>query len=142
GEGQLRRRRTGYIDKHCAASANVGVGIIEREPISRCPVISRIATENRSGLQPNNRFATAPITSSVEGVSGGREHISTVTSNTAVAPNSAANSARRPGGHTGRIINSHSDNPTAISAAIAGMARIRYIEDAINQRECGSLVLD
>src|SRR4029450_10085411 len=105
-------------------------------------VIGGIAAKNGPGLQTNNRFASAPVPSSVERVTGDRKNVSAITGNAAMSPNSTTNRRWRPGGHSGWIINCHADDPAVISAAIAVVGGIRHINYAIDQPKCSALVLD
>src|SRR5205814_9986782 len=65
-EHQLRRRRASDIDEHGAAATEIGVTIVEIEPISGRPFAASLPSKDRSRLQTNNCFATAPVPSSVE----------------------------------------------------------------------------
>ena len=82
------------------------------------------------------------MASSVERIPSDHEHVGAITGNTAMAPNSATDRSSCPGGHIGRIINWHADNPAVICAAIAEVSGIRHVYHAIDQPECGALVLD
>src|SRR4030095_15290122 len=118
------------------------VSVVEREPVDRRPVVGGRATKDRPSLQTNNCFTATPVASSVERIAGDHEHVCAITRDATMSPNSTTNGSSCPGSHTGRISDWHADNPAVKCSAIAVVARIRHVNHAIDQPECGALVLD
>src|SRR5206468_11658174 len=111
------------------------------EPIARRPVVRRLATKDWPSLQPTTRFATAPVSSSVESVSRYHKHVIAITGNTAMAPSPATDGCCRPRRDSGRIVDFRSNNPPMIRATIAPVSGVRDINDAVDESECRPLVL-
>src|SRR5437763_5939786 len=88
---QLRRRRAVESDHHRTTAAKVGISVIEMQPIRGRPVIDRGSAEDRPGLQTNNCFAAAPVTSSLECFNCDHKNVRASARHSTVAPNPATN---------------------------------------------------
>ena len=78
-----------------------------------------------SGLQSDDCFATHPVAACVKRVPRNDEHVSAITGNAAMSPDSAANSRRRPGVYVGRTVDIDTHNPAVITAAVAVSSQSR-----------------
>src|SRR5206468_12673130 len=99
--------------------------------------------EERTSLQPDNCFATAPYASCAGGVTGDDEHVRAIAGNAAMSPDTAFSSRCRPGGHAGgRVIYLHPHYPPVITTAIAVPSGVRHVHDPVHNGQCTAFFLD
>ena len=67
-EHKLRRRSSRHIDDRRADASEIGIAVIETEPIRRRPVVGRLTRPCRSRLQTDNGFTAHPVAACIEGV--------------------------------------------------------------------------
>ena len=141
-EHQLGRICSRHVDEHRADTAQVRIAVIEIEPICRRPIVGRLTGASRAGLQPNNSFATHPITAGVESVAGDDKHVGAVAGNAAMPPNSAADRCRRPSHHASRqVVYLHAHHPAVIAAAVAEISGVRHVHAPVHKSERASVFL-
>ncbi len=140
-EHKLRRSSSRHIDDRRADASEIGIAIIETEPIRRRPVVGRLTRPCRSRLQTDNGFTAHPVAACIEGVSCDDKHVCAIAGNAAVTPNTAAHGCCSPAMHIGRVVDVHADNPTMIIAAVAHVAGVGRVYDAVHQRESTALFL-
>src|SRR5262249_10319542 len=86
-------------------------------------------------------FSTAPYASGSSGVTRYHKHISAVTGNAAMSPDTAFSGRGRPGFDVGWIVNVHTYNPTMIASAIAEVSRVRHVHDPVYKSQRTSIFL-
>jgi hypothetical protein len=135
-------RRARYIDKQWARAAQIFVIRVEELPVGRRPVITRVIAKDGPWLKANHCLATTPGISRVcKGVTGDNKRIVAIAGDTASGPHPTAEPTRSPPNHTGRIIQRHSDYPTAIQSAITKVATIWDIKDVADNSQRATLTL-
>ena len=140
-ENELRRRCTRGVNQNRAATAEIEVAVVEREPVSRGPKIGGRITENWSGMEANNCFALPECAARAGGVAGNDKCVRSIAGHATMAPNSTFNCGGRPGCYARRIVDRYADHPAVIRPAIAVQPRIGHINYAIHEAESSSLIL-
>src|SRR6266480_4892360 len=138
---QAGRRGAGYIQEHWAGAAQVNIPVIETLPVRRRPVIAGRTGKDRPGLETNNRFATAPNATCVEGIAGGNVRHDSVISDPADSPYASTCRCRRPGHYAARIIYRHTDQPAMIISTISEAPAVGHIKNVADYAKRGALTL-
>jgi len=140
-EHKLRRCSSRHIDDRRADASEIGIAVIETEPIRRRPVIGRLTRPCRSRLQTDNGFTAHPVAARIECVPCDDKHVCAITGNAAVPPNAAAQCCCSPAMHVTRVVDIHTDNPATIIAAVSVVARVGGVHDPVHKSEATPLFL-
>ena len=138
GKHKLGRRSSGHINHRSADTAEIGVPLIETEPIGRRPIVRGHTAPDWSVLQPDNRFAAAPDASCAGCVTRDDEHVSATARDSSardssMSPNSAFKSRGRPSVHVRRIVDLNADDPAMVTAAVAVVSGVSHVHDSVNE---------
>ena len=140
-EHKLRRCSSGHIDDCRADTAEIGIAVIEAEPIRRRPVVGGLTRPCRSRLQTDNGFAAHPVAARIERIPCDDKHVCAIAGNAAVSPNAATHRRCSPTVHIGRVVDVNAYNPAMIIAAVAHIARVGRVYDSVYQRQSTALFL-
>ena len=119
GKHKLGRRSSRHIDHRRTDASEIGVAIIEREPVRWRPVVGGLTGPSRPSLQTDDCFAAHPVATRIKRVACDHEHVGTIARHTPMSPNAAANGWRGPATDIRRIIDIHAHNPTMIGTAVS-----------------------